>query len=81
MRSDSHLSPATKLIEFVQDLPFDLAVVDIREFFAVFCAELQKEEIATAINRAYELLSDPKLSGREDILAKYRSVTNEWLEG
>lgn len=81
VRGDSHLSPATKLIQFVKDLPFDLAVVDIREFFAVFCAELQKEEIATAINRAYELLSDPKLSGREDILAKYRSVTNEWLEG
>ncbi len=74
------MSPATKLIDFVQNLPFDLAVVDIREFFSVFCAELQKEEIAAALNRAYELLSDPRLSGREDILAKYRDVTSAWLE-
>lgn len=80
VRGDAELSPATKLIDFVQDLPFDLAVVDIRDFFSVFCAELQKEEIAAAFNRAYELLSNPKLSGREDILAKYRDVTSAWLE-
>lgn len=80
VRGDSELSPATKLIEFVQDLPFDLAVVDIRDFFSVFCAELQKEEIGAALNRAYELLSDPRLSGREDILVKYRDVTSAWLE-
>lgn len=80
VRGDPELSPANKLIEFVRDLPFDLAVVDIREFFSVFCAELQKEEISAAFNRAYELLSDPRLSGREDILAKYREVTNAWLE-
>lgn len=80
VRGDAELSPATKLIEFVQDLPFDLAVVDIRDFFSVFCAELQKEEIAAAFNRAYELLSDPKLSGREDILTKYRNVASAWLE-
>lgn len=80
VRGDPELSPAAKLIDFVQDLPFDLAVVDIRDFFSVFCAELQKEEIAAAINRTYELLCDPRLSGREDILAKYRDVTSTWLE-
>lgn len=80
VRGDPNLSPAAKLIDFVQDLPFDLAVVDIRDFFSVFCAELQKEEIAAAFNRAYELLSDPRLSGREDILTKYRDITNAWLE-
>lgn len=80
VRGDSALSPASRLIDFVQDLPFDLAIVDIRDFFSVFCAELQKEEISAALNRAYELLSDPRLSGREDILAKYRDVTSAWLE-
>lgn len=80
VRGDSELSPAIKLIDFVRDLPFDLAVVDIRDFFSVFCAELQKEEIGAALNRAYELLSDPRLSGREDILVKYRDVTSAWLE-
>ena len=80
VRGDPELSPATKLIDFVQNLPFDLAVVDIRDFFSVFCAELQKEEIGAAFNRAYDLLSDPRLSGRDDILAKYREVTSAWLE-
>lgn len=80
VRGDSELSPAANLVDFVQDLPFDLAVVDIRDFFSVFCAELQKEEIGAALNRAYELLSDPRLSGREDILIKYRDATSAWLE-
>lgn len=80
VRTDPDLSPAARLIDFVHGLPFDLAVVDIRDFFSVFCAELQKEEISAAFNRAYDLLSDPRLSGREDILAKYRDVTSAWLE-
>lgn len=80
VRGDPEISPAINLINFVQDLPFDLAIVDIRDFFSVFCAELQKEEIGAALNRAYELLSDPRLSGREDILVKYRDVTSAWLE-
>jgi hypothetical protein len=80
VRTDSDLCPATSLITFVDQLPFDLAVVDIRDFFSVFCAELQKEEISAAFNRAYDLLSDPRLSGREDILSKYRDATNLWLE-
>ena len=80
VRNDSELSPASKLIDFVKDLPFDLAVVDIRDVFSVFCAELQKEEIAAAFNRTYQLLSDPRLSGREDILVKFRNVTSAWLE-
>ena len=81
VRGDPELSPAANLIGFVHNLPFDLAVVDIREFFAVFCAELQKEEIAKAFNRSYELLADPRLSGREDILAKFRAIASDWLEG
>jgi hypothetical protein len=81
VRNDPELSPATELIRFIHDLPLDLAVVDIRDFFSVFCAELQREEIGAAFNRAYELLSDPRLCGREDIIEKFRGVTNEWLEG
>lgn len=80
VRSDPDLSPASRLIGFCHDLPFDLAVVDVLDFFSVFCAELRKEEISVSINRAYELLSDPRLSGRSDILVKYRDVTSAWLE-
>lgn len=80
VRSDSELCPAVKLIEFVDRLSFDLAIVDLTDFFSVFCAELCREEIGNAFNRAYELLSDPRLCGRDDLIKKYRSVTDEWLE-
>jgi hypothetical protein len=80
VRDDPELYPADRLVEFVERLSFDLAVVDLSDFFSVFCAELYREEIGQALNRAYELLSDPRLSGREDFTKKYRTVTNDWLE-
>ena len=80
VRTDSELSPAGNLIEFVERLSFDLAVVDLTDFFSVFCAELYREEIGDAFNRAYELLSNPRLCGRDDLLKKYSAVTDEWLE-
>ncbi len=80
VRNDSELYPAVKLIDFVERLSFDLAIVDLTDFFSVFCAELYREEIGEAFNRAYELLSDPRLCGRDDLIKKYRAVTDEWLE-
>jgi len=81
VRSDPDLHPATRLIDFVERLSFDLAVVDLSDFFTVFCAELYRDEIGLAINRAYQMLADPRLSGREDLLMRYRAVTDAWLEG
>lgn len=80
VRSDPDLYPAARLIDFVERLSFDLAVVDLSDFFTVFCAELHRDEIGLAINRAYQMLGDPRLSGREDLLTKYRSATDRWLE-
>jgi hypothetical protein len=80
VRSDPDLHPASRLIEFVDQLAFDLAVVDLTDFFCVFCAELTRDELAAAFNRAYELLADPRLSGRSDFMAKYRAVADAWLE-
>ncbi|NJL98674.1 MAG: hypothetical protein HC924_07580 [Synechococcaceae cyanobacterium SM2_3_2] len=80
VRSDLELYPAEKLIDFFGQLSFDLAVVDLEDFFSVFCAELSREEIGEVFNRAYELLSDPRLCGRDDLINKYRAVTDEWLE-
>lgn len=81
VRSDPDLHPAARLMDFVERLSFDLAVVDLADFFSVFCSELHRDEIGLAINRAYQMLADPRLSGREDLLAKYRAVTDAWLEG
>jgi len=79
VRTDHDLHPASRLIEFVDQLAFDLAVVDLSDFFCVFCAELSRDELAAAFNRAYALLAEPRLSGRSDFLAKFRSVTDAWL--
>lgn len=81
VRSDPDLYPAARLVDFVERLSFDLAVVDLSDFFAVFCAELYRDEIGLAINRAYQMLAEPHLSGRSDFLEKYRTVTDAWLEG
>src|SRR5690606_17203842 len=45
VRTDSQLHPADRLIDFVERLSFDLAVVDLADFFSVFCAELYRDEI------------------------------------
>lgn len=80
VRKDPQLHPAARLVDFVEHLPCDLAVVDISDFFSVFSSELSRDEVAYAFNRAYELLADPRLSGRSDFMAKYRAVADEWLE-
>jgi hypothetical protein len=80
VRSDPELFPASHLVTFVESLPFDLAVVDISDFFSVFCAELSREEIARAINQAYKFLCEPHLCGRADFQAAYKTTTDRWLE-
>lgn len=80
VRSDSDLCPAERLVKFVENLPYDLAVVDLGDFFAVFCAELSKEDIALAFNTTYQFLCDPSLSGRNDIQKTFLAVTDKWLE-
>ncbi len=80
VRSDPELHPAARLLEFVDELSFDLAVVDLSDFFSVFCSELGRDELGVAFNRAYALLADPRLSGRADFMGRFRDVANEWLE-
>lgn len=80
VRNDPDLFPASNLVDFVERLHFDLAIVDLLDFFSVFCAELQREEIEQVINRAYEFLCEPRLCGRADFIAKFRDATDQWLE-
>jgi len=80
VRSDPELFPASNLVDFVERLHFDLAIVDLSDFFSVFCAELQREEIEQVINRTYEFLCEPRLCGRADFIAKFRDATDRWLE-
>lgn len=78
---DANLFPAEALVKFTSHLSFDLAVVDIDEFFRVFCAELTREELVAAVNKTYELLLDPRLSGKHDYIEAYSMHVSRWIEG
>lgn len=80
IHSDAQLSSASKLIEFTKGVEFDLAIVDIRDFFSVFCAELSKNEISEAINLTFEFLTRQDLCGRKSIQDMYHDVVDKWME-
>lgn len=79
VHSDARLASAKKLIEFTRGIEFDLAIVDIRDFFCVFCAELTKDEIAMAINLAYEFLLRPDLCGKSLVQNQFQNVVDIWM--
>lgn len=79
VHSDARLSSARQLLEFTKQIEFDLAIVDIRDFFCVFCAELSKDEIAAAINLTYEFLLRPDLCGKHVIQSRFQEVVAEWM--
>lgn len=81
VRKDADLCPAENLVKFVAKLPYDLAVVDIRDFFAVFCAELPRDSIAIALNTTYEYLCNASLCGRHDVQQAFSAATDAWLDG
>lgn len=80
VRSSPQLHPASALVAFVADTPYDLAIVDIKDFFTVFCAELTAKELVEALNQAYEYLLAPKLCGRQEFIAAYTRITQEWID-
>ena len=80
VRDDPQLRPARALVAFTDPLGFDLAVVDIQDFFSVFCAELSKDELVAAFNKTYEFISSPTLCGRHDIMDSYRDAVGVWME-
>ena len=80
VNSDKSIFPAEALVAFTAELSFDLAVVDIGEFFRVFCSELTREELVAAFNKAYEYLLDPRISGKHDYVEAYRKQVASWIE-
>lgn len=80
VNADPLLSPAERLLSFAPKLPFDLAVVDLHDFFTVFCAELSRSELGEAFNRAHEILCEPRLSGQPDFIARYRAAMDSWID-
>ena len=79
VHTDVQLCSAKKLLEFTKEIAFDLALVDIRDFFCVFCAELSRDEISQAINLTFEFLMRQDLCGRREIQEKFRFVVDAWM--
>lgn len=80
VNSDRRWSEPAHLALSLEGYRQDIAVIDIQDVVNFFAAELSAEELRESINRTYELLSNPKLSGRHEFLEAYRSVVGAWLD-
>jgi len=80
VRNDPSLSSAVALLGFLDGVSLDLAVVDIAEFFYVFCAELRADEIRDAINLTYEHLLNTKLCGRIEFIEAFSGIASSWID-
>lgn len=58
----------------------DFAVIDILDVFNYFAAVLSASELQEAINGIYNMLLNPKLCGRQDIIDSYRGLVGNWLD-
>lgn len=81
VNTDEELAEPARLLAFVEPVGRDLAVVDISDVVAVITAELSAAELREVVNTAYDLLSQPRLCGRPDILGRFRGVVDQWLDG
>jgi len=80
VNNDPELAEPARMALKLEPYGRDIAVVDIRDAVNYLTAELSAEELREAVNETYNLLSNPRLSGREDYKDAYRSVVNEWLD-
>ncbi len=80
INDDPHWSEPANLALNFEPYGRDIAVVDIRDLINFLAAELSPEELRQAVNRGYDLLSDRKLSGREEFRVEYREAVRDWLD-
>jgi hypothetical protein len=59
---------------------WDIAVVDIYDVTHFLAAELTPCELRAAVNKAFEYLSDRKLSDRPDFKEAYTRQVRDWLD-
>lgn len=80
VNQDEELAEPAQLIAFLEPCGRDIAVVDIEDLLSVMAAELTAEELRQSINSTYELLCQPRLSGRPDFQQLLREEVGEWLD-
>lgn len=80
INSDDELSVPAKMAVALEPIGRDLAVVDIADVVNFLAAELTAVELRAAINEAYKLLCEPRLSGRHDFIRAFADVVGAWLD-
>jgi hypothetical protein len=80
VRGDAKWYSPAHLISSLESYGRDIAVLDIEEVLNFMAAELTPAELRNAINQVYKYLADPNLSGRHDLMDKYRAAVSDWLD-
>jgi hypothetical protein len=71
--------PATMALK-LEPYGRDIAVVDILDVVHFLAAELTPGELRAVVNKAFEYISDRKLSGRQDFKDAYIGAVRGWLD-
>jgi hypothetical protein len=80
INDDEHWAVPARMALSIEPHERDIAVVDIHDIINFLAAELTPLELRSAVNMGFEYLSNPRLSGREDLKDAYREVVREWLD-
>ena len=80
VNNDEELREPANLLTFVEPYGRDIAIVDLRDFVTVMCAELTAEELRESLNEAYSMLRNPKLCGRTTFVDDFVNATEVWLD-
>lgn len=80
VNSDDDLAEPAEMIRFLQPYGRDIAVVDIHDFVNVFAMELSADELRRAVTQTYSYLTTPSLCGRADIVERFNTAVEGWLD-
>ena len=80
VNKDDDLSEPVKMAMLVEPQGRDIAILDIHDVVNYLAAELTAVELRNAVNRAYDYLANPALSGRDDFKTLYRDTVRDWLD-
>ncbi len=80
VNSDDDLAEPADMIRFLTPFGRDIAVVDIHDFVNVFAMELTADELRRSITQTYSYLTTPSLCGRADIVQRFSTAVEGWLD-
>jgi hypothetical protein len=80
INTDEEWKVPAVMLEKLDKVGRDIAVVDIIDVVHFLAAELTAEELRAAVNKAYSFLTDLQLCGRADFIEMYRGIVQHWLD-